>query len=108
MCVVSMINDYGRERIQPWKWTPKNWVDYQELVKKAEEVDKALEQPDCDDPQKLVWTQDIQKQIDEVEAKKSIEDKKLEALKRLQKNVDDAHKQFNIEMDKINDKPRTN
>lgn len=68
MCTVSVITDYGRNRIPYEYWTAKTWPPFRELVKAAEEFDKVTDQPDCIDPIKAEWMQSIEERIQKLEA----------------------------------------
>lgn len=73
MCIVSMVSDWQHEQ---WKipkqfseWKPtsdlkislKDWLEYQDLKKKAEEYDKKTNQPECQE----AWKKLVDEKIDE-------------------------------------------
>lgn len=68
MCTVSMIYDYGRQRIPDNVWTAPILHEFKGLVKKAEEFDTAAGQPDCVDPEKEAWMKAIEERIEKLEA----------------------------------------
>ena len=69
MCVVSMISDHYMDRWpQPWQtpWphsplSPREYEDYQELLRKAKLYDEMTGQKDCPDPKKVEWQRDLEK-----------------------------------------------
>lgn len=63
MCSVSVIMDYGRTRIPPKQWTPSAWSEYKEILKRLEALDEKLGEPDCEDPAKAEWMENIEKRI---------------------------------------------
>jgi hypothetical protein len=54
MCAASVIYDYG-SRIPPYKWTTDGYDRYKEIIDKAKEWDKIMDQPGCDDEVKADW-----------------------------------------------------
>ncbi len=63
MCVVSVLFQYGQERIPVDQWTPESWEAFTALVKQGDKFDRATDQPDCADPGKLAWAQQINERI---------------------------------------------
>lgn len=55
MCVISVIMEYGRDRIPLNEWTPEKLEAWRELMRQAEKVDLILNQPHCEDPSKTEW-----------------------------------------------------
>ena len=91
MCAVSMIIDYGRDRIWPHQpWTTPNMepvyplpipqfpqIDeaamkakldaFLKLIEQAKETDKVTNQPDCEDPEKVKWLRELVRRFDGLE-----------------------------------------
>lgn len=67
MCTVSMIYDYGRQRIPVDYWTPTTWPWFKQLVKEAEVFDVKTGQPDCVDPAKEEWANQIEERLRRLE-----------------------------------------
>jgi len=56
MCVVSMVTQhYYDTRPNYRRWSTKDYQDFKELIRKAEEYDKLMGQPDCPDFDKQEW-----------------------------------------------------
>ncbi len=67
MCAVSMVYIYGRDNISYEEWTLDKWNHYQELIRKAEEFDRAAKQPDCEDEEKKKWMKAIEERLNRLE-----------------------------------------
>jgi hypothetical protein len=69
-----MIADWGR--LQPWKdWGLPQINDYEDLIRKAQEIDKKTGQPDCESPEKTSWEKeliDLKKRLEKLEAQGTI------------------------------------
>lgn len=62
MCVVSMVTDhYWRKWPDPVQMPKDIYSDLEELIRKAREYDRIMNQPDCPDPLKQDWYQKLQK-----------------------------------------------
>lgn len=75
MCVISMVNDYGRQNwpIYPApapfapppdpnsKWTLETIEQFEKLVKAAERMDALMGEPDCVDPEKAKFMKELKK-----------------------------------------------
>jgi hypothetical protein len=88
MCTLSMIYDYGRQvwPQQPYVPnpspgtvptftvpkvpTPEEWAAFLELVEKARKFDEMTNQPDCEDPEKGKWMEEVERRLADLEAKK--------------------------------------
>lgn len=68
MCMVSVIQDYGRTRIDPTTWTQPVFNEYQEILRRLGELDKKLGEPDCEDPEKATWMKAIEDRLAALEA----------------------------------------
>lgn len=58
MCVVSMISDHYMRQWPQRQFDhvpPHDYLNYQELLRKARLYDEMTKQPDCPDPKKLDW-----------------------------------------------------
>lgn len=64
-----MITGYGMRYPDP-HWTPANWPDFNELIRKAGEYDKKHGEPDCIDPEKDAWMKRIEARIAELESRR--------------------------------------
>jgi hypothetical protein len=60
-----MVSGHYREIFptpQQWEqWPPPNYIDYQELLRKAKLYDEITKQKDCPDPEKVKWQKDLEK-----------------------------------------------
>ena len=52
MCAVSVVLDYMDKRVPLESWTIPIYSDFQEIIRRLEELDKKLDQADCIDPRK--------------------------------------------------------
>lgn len=68
MCVVSVVTDHYRRYPNDW-WDPTKWDDYLDLKRKAEEYDRITNQPDCEDPKKQRFEQEVLKRLKDLEKK---------------------------------------
>lgn len=60
MCVVSMVHDYGRDRIPAPMWEqPGVFRDFTKLVEIAEQFDKTAKQAHCEDPAKTAFMDEL-------------------------------------------------
>lgn len=73
MCMVSMVSDYGQERIPAYQWTPDTWSDYQEILRLLKKLDEKLGQKDCDESDKQEWMKEIEKRLKSLEVAKLLE-----------------------------------
>lgn len=55
MCVLSVIMEYGRDRIPSNEWTAEKFEAFRKLIEQAKMADVVLEQPHCEDPGKAEW-----------------------------------------------------
>jgi hypothetical protein len=69
MCMVSMVTEYGRDRIDVIKWTPDTFSEYQEIIRRLEALDEKLGQPDCEDPAKTEWMREVEERLAKLEKK---------------------------------------
>lgn len=66
MCMVSVVFDYGKT-IPQTSWTPDTWTQFQEILKRIEELDTKLDQPDCHDPSKAAWMREVEDRLKKLE-----------------------------------------
>ncbi len=69
MCMVSVIYDYGK-RIPGGNWTHDSFSHFKEVIRRLDELDRKLSQPDCHDPAKAAWMREIEKRLSDVESTK--------------------------------------
>lgn len=61
MCTTSMVMQWGWERWPtPQVFPPTEYPAYMELLRKAGEYDKLMQQPDCPDPAKAAWQKAVE------------------------------------------------
>lgn len=69
MCVVSMVHDYGRTNFPPVEtWTLKDSLQYAEIIKRLDKLDKRFDQRDCEDESKRQFFQEVLDHIKELKA----------------------------------------
>lgn len=68
MCAVSAMYDYGRTMIPLQDWTRPAFNEFQEILKRIEALDKKLGQPDCEDPTKAAWMQQVEERLAALES----------------------------------------
>ena len=68
MCAVSMVHDYMRINVPTDAWTPGTWAQYQEIIRLLTKLDEKLDQPDCDDPAKGQWMQEVEDRLARLES----------------------------------------
>lgn len=64
MCMVSVVTGYGMN-VPQQSWTLPTWKQFQDLVKRVEDLDKKLGESDCVDPAKDAWMQKMSEMYDE-------------------------------------------
>lgn len=69
MCMVSMILDTARQ-VPMQQWTPPLWADLREVIRRLDEIDRKLGQPDCHDPEKAKWMQTVERRLKRLEGKR--------------------------------------
>lgn len=67
MCMVSVIQDYARERVKPIQWTKESLDEFKSILRQVEELDKKLNQPDCDDLRKAEWMKEVEERLEALE-----------------------------------------
>lgn len=66
MCAVSAVLDYGT-RIDPGLWSRHVYDSFLDMVQKAEQFDKAANQPDCTDPAKAQLLGKLKSLVEQLE-----------------------------------------
>ena len=61
MCVVSMVTDHYMKKWPQPAYVPsiEDYINFQELVRKAAEYDKITNQPNCPDAEKIDWQNNL-------------------------------------------------
>lgn len=67
MCSVSVISDWGRTQIPQENWTRSAFNEFREVIRRLEEIDRKLGQPDCEDPAKAAWMREVEARLDKLE-----------------------------------------
>ena len=61
MCVVSMVTQHYWEKFpQPSLFPINQYKDFMEILRKAKEYDKIMNQPDCPEFEKAEWLKQVQ------------------------------------------------
>lgn len=63
--MVSMVHDYAKNKIDWDKWTqnPSAVDDLKKIIKMLEKIDRKLGEPDCVDPEKAKFMDELEKLI---------------------------------------------
>ena len=62
MCTVSMISQHYHDQYpNHTQFPPAFYPDFAELIRKARLYDEMTKQPDCPDPAKVKWQQDLER-----------------------------------------------
>lgn len=61
MCAVSMVYDYGRDRILDWN--RPGIIQFKKLVEEAKKFDEVTNQPDCEDPEKAKFMEELDRKL---------------------------------------------
>jgi hypothetical protein len=88
MCVMSMIADQyhptaptypapmpmypGQVPSTDWlqipntdqRWTPEKWAEFEKLLEQASKIDELTGQPDCEDPEKIAWMNEVRRALE--------------------------------------------
>jgi hypothetical protein len=68
MCIVSALMDYGKS-IPLEQWTPLTFDYYKVLVENAKYFDHIAKQPHCEDPEKVMLLERIEKHLSDLNLK---------------------------------------
>lgn len=85
MCATSVVLDYFGDRwntypngtwprpvapfaqpepMAPTPWTRDSFDEFKEILKRLEALDAKLGEPDCEDPAKAAWMQDVEARLE--------------------------------------------
>ena len=67
MCMVSVIYDYGRDRVPRDEWTRDSFGEYRKLIEMVEALDRKLDQTECHDPLKAKWMEEVEERLRKLE-----------------------------------------
>ena len=67
MCMASVVTAYG-QTIGWNQWDTQSFDLLKEILTKVEELDKRLNQPDCEDPEKSAWMREVERRLDKLDA----------------------------------------
>jgi hypothetical protein len=70
MCITSLVMQYGRDQIPFTQWTRPVFNEYQEILRRLEDLDEKLAQPDCEDPAKAAWMREVEERLTAIENEK--------------------------------------
>jgi len=68
MCAVSGILDYGRQNIPLTNWTRDTFAEYKEIIRRLEELDRKMGEPNCERPGKRAWMKKVEERLAKLEA----------------------------------------
>ena len=72
MCLVSVISDWARTAVPPVQWTRPAFDEYQEIIRRLQELDRKLGQPDCEDPAKMQFMKEIDERLRRLEERAGV------------------------------------
>lgn len=67
MCMMSVVTQYGMG-VDHNSWTPQTWQQFTDLTKQVEKLDTDLGEPECIDPGKAQWMQEMEARMQALEA----------------------------------------
>ena len=67
MCSVSVMQEYMRTNVPLQQWTPDTFGEYKEILRRLNDLDAKLNQPDCEDPAKAAWMREVEERLDSLE-----------------------------------------
>ena len=70
MCVVSVVQQWSGTQVPQENWTRPIFNEYQEIIKKLEELDRKLGFGNCEDPAKAAWMKSVEERLKALEASK--------------------------------------
>lgn len=68
MCSVSVIQDYMNQRTTPTQWTRPMFNEFKEIIRRLDDLDEKLGQPDCHDPAKAAWMREVEARLEKLES----------------------------------------
>lgn len=71
MCVVSNVYDFAKW-IPQESWNNDLYVQFLDLLRKVEEIDRKLNQPDCENPAKAAFLKDVEARLKRLEEKAGV------------------------------------
>ena len=69
MCIVSGVLDYGRT-IPFDNWSVPKFNEYADIIRRLDELDRKLGEPNCERPGKRAWMRGIERRLADLEATK--------------------------------------
>lgn len=66
MCMVSGVLDYGRT-VPAINWTGTTFSEYGEIIRRLDELDRKLGEPNCERPGKRAWMKDVERRLKALE-----------------------------------------
>ncbi len=67
MCSVSVVHDYMRTNVPLEWWDRPKFDEYKEIIDRLDKLDKKLDQPECEDPEKAAWMKQVEERLDRLE-----------------------------------------
>lgn len=67
MCAVSEVHDYMARNVPLDAWTRPVFNEFQEVIGRLDALDKKLGQPDCHDPEKAAWMEEVERRLQKIE-----------------------------------------
>lgn len=102
MCVMSAIHDYGQKLPLPIWDQPFVYPAFEELIKRAQEFDKAADQPHCEDPAKLEFMKALrEKHGAELAKVKSEADKLRDEVRALKRQLAVAQADIKVQQEAL-------
>lgn len=68
MCVLSQVLDYGKRQPQEY-WNASNFRLFTDMIDLAKKYDTATGQPDCEDPDKSKFLEELMVKFKDIETK---------------------------------------
>ena len=62
MCMVSMVMDTAA-KFPAAGWTLDTWQLFNQVLRRLDELDRKLGQPDCHDPRKAEWMRSVEERL---------------------------------------------
>lgn len=69
MCAVSQIHMWAKQNIPLDQWSRITFTEYQDIIRRIQELDDKLNQKECVDPSKAAWMKDVEKRLSKLERK---------------------------------------
>lgn len=68
MCMMSVLTGYGQTQVPGASWTPETWRQFRVVAENVDALDAALGEPECIDPGKDAWMQEMETRMQALEA----------------------------------------